>query len=228
MANEIHCAHRATGKTLYALIRNATGSVWNGTIFTAYATANLWTYTVYFTEQGTASRYYTGTFPSVAAGIYNIAVYERPGGSAAEGDPLVATGSIYWDGSVVSYLVTGPSAADYTTARAVKLDNLDATISSRAAPGAAMALAANAVDAAALATDAANEIADALLDRSNGIETSYTLRQAMRLMLSALAAKLSGAETTTINIRNVGDTKNRITATVDANGNRSAVTLDAS
>lgn len=64
----------------------------------------------------------------------------------------------------------------------------------------------------------------ALLDQANGIETSWTLRQAMRIMLSALAAILSGAATTTVTIRDVGDTKDRIVATVDSDGNRTAVT----
>jgi uncharacterized protein YunC (DUF1805 family) len=66
-----------------------------------------------------------------------------------------------------------------------------------------------------------------LLDLSDGIETGLTLRQAVRLLTAASAGKLSGAATTTITIRNaVADSKARITATVDADGNRSAVTTD--
>ena len=67
----------------------------------------------------------------------------------------------------------------------------------------------------------------ALMDLADGIETGLTPRQAMRLMSAALAGKLSGAATTTITIRNTADTKARITATVDSDGNRSALTLDA-
>jgi hypothetical protein len=74
-------------------------------------------------------------------------------------------------------------------------------------------------------TAAAN--AAALMDLANGIETGITPRQALRLVLAASAGKLSGAATTTIVIRNVGDSKDRITATVDSSGNRSAVTVDA-
>jgi hypothetical protein len=74
-------------------------------------------------------------------------------------------------------------------------------------------------------TAAAN--AAALMDLANGIETSITPRQALRLILAASAGKLSGAATTTIVIRNVGDSKDRLTATVDSSGNRSAVTVDA-
>lgn len=72
----------------------------------------------------------------------------------------------------------------------------------------------------------ANENADALLDRTAGVETNRTLRQALRLMLSALVGKLSGAAGTTVSIRDTNDSKNRIVATVDSSGNRSAVTLD--
>lgn len=88
------------------------------------------------------------------------------------------------------------------------------------------------LDAGSLPTDIAaiptgDENADALLDRANGIETGLTLRQAQRLIAAAAAGKISGAETTTVVIRNaVADVKARITGTVDADGNRSAVTTD--
>lgn len=90
----------------------------------------------------------------------------------------------------------------------------------------ASAIAADAIGSSELAATAANEIADAILDRATAIE-GYTPRQAFRLILASLAAKLSGAATTTVAIRDIADTKDRITATVDANGNRTAVTLDA-
>jgi hypothetical protein len=67
-----------------------------------------------------------------------------------------------------------------------------------------------------------------LLDRSNGVETSYTPRQTLRLLLASQAGKVSGAATTTIAIRDVNDAKDRITATVDADGNRTAITTDVS
>lgn len=65
----------------------------------------------------------------------------------------------------------------------------------------------------------------ALLD---GIEGSYDHQEVMRLILAALAGKLTGAGTSTVTIRDTTDSKDRIVATVDSNGNRSAVTLDAS
>jgi cell division protein ZapA (FtsZ GTPase activity inhibitor) len=68
--------------------------------------------------------------------------------------------------------------------------------------------------------------ADALLAKV--IEGTVTLLQSIRLMNSALAGKASGLDTTNPIYRDLGDTKNRIDATVDADGNRSAVTLDLS
>lgn len=70
-------------------------------------------------------------------------------------------------------------------------------------------------------------LADAILDFTAGVETNFTLRQALRLMFSALVGKVSGAGTTSIAFRDVNDTKNRLVATVDTVGNRSAVTKDA-
>lgn len=78
----------------------------------------------------------------------------------------------------------------------------------------------NAPNATALAAAAA-----AILDLANGIETGYTVRQTLRLVAAALCGKLSGANTTEVTIRDITDAKNRIVATVDADGNRSAVTL---
>jgi hypothetical protein len=79
---------------------------------------------------------------------------------------------------------------------------------------------ANTVTAAALAADAVDEI----LDDTIG-DSTVTVRQALKLMVAALGGRLSGAATTTVTIRNVANTTNVITATVDADGNRSDVTL---
>lgn len=84
----------------------------------------------------------------------------------------------------------------------------------------AAAIATDAIDADALAADALDEIWDEVM------EGTTTARQSMRLSNSANGAKLNGAATTTVNIRDLADLKNRVVATVDADGNRSAVTLD--
>lgn len=117
------------------------------------------------------------------------------------------------------------------------------------------AMAANTLTASALATDAVTEIqsglstldaagvrtavglASANLDtqlsgipdavHDEVVDGAYTFRESTRLQNSAMAAKLSGAATTSVIIRDISDTKDRITATVDADGNRTALTLDA-
>lgn len=99
------------------------------------------------------------------------------------------------------------------------IDTVDAVVDS--------ILADTGTDGVVLSSATQQSIATALLDLSNGVETSYTLRQALRLILSSAAAKLSGAATTSVVIRDIGDTKDRITATVDADGNRTAVSVDA-
>jgi hypothetical protein len=143
-------------------------------------------------------------------------------------------------------IATLPLASDWTSTRAGYLDSVLLAFNSNrtvqvtgshhvaavlhdSEPGSihATTFDAGAIDAAALATSAANEIADALLDRADAIETGLTLRGAIRLDTAALAGKVSGAAGTSVAIRNVGDTKTRISATVDADGNRTAVTTDA-
>lgn len=92
----------------------------------------------------------------------------------------------------------------------------------------ASAIDTDAITATGLAADAANEIADALLNRANAIETGLTPVQSLRLIAAALAGKVSGGGTGTVTVRNaVADSKDRIVATTpDANGNRSAITVD--
>lgn len=73
----------------------------------------------------------------------------------------------------------------------------------------------------------ANENADALLDRAAGVETGLTLRQFARLVAAVMVGKASGMATTTAIYRDFGDTKDRVTATVDETGNRATVIRDA-
>lgn len=72
-------------------------------------------------------------------------------------------------------------------------------------------------------------VADAVLDAVDSVEVGLTMRNALRLIVAATAGEVSGGGTTTITIRNaVADSKNRIVATVDVDGNRSALTVDLS
>ncbi len=81
---------------------------------------------------------------------------------------------------------------------------------------------AGAVNATALAADAGTEIANAVA--AIIVEGSLDLIEALKLVLAASAGKVSGADGSTVTIRDTTDTYNRIVATVDQYGNRSAVT----
>jgi hypothetical protein len=72
----------------------------------------------------------------------------------------------------------------------------------------------------------AAENADAVHDEA--VDGATTFRQSLRLMNSALAGKASGLGTSTATFRDLADSKDRIVATVDADGNRTAVTRDVS
>jgi len=70
-----------------------------------------------------------------------------------------------------------------------------------------------------------NEIA-AKMASSEVIEGTYTLKDAIRIILAFAAGKVSGGGTSSIKFRSTGDDVDRIQATVDAYGNRTAVTLN--
>jgi len=61
---------------------------------------------------------------------------------------------------------------------------------------------------------------------STEIETGYIAAEILRLMSAALAGQISGAAGTEIIIKDINGLVNRITATVDENGNRSSLVLD--
>lgn len=65
---------------------------------------------------------------------------------------------------------------------------------------------------------------DAILDEV--VEGSSTLRQLIRIMAAVLAGKSAGGGTAEIIFTGIDGTTARVTATVDANGNRTAMTLN--
>ena len=79
-------------------------------------------------------------------------------------------------------------------------------------------------DAMALTSSERDSVATNLLDLANGVETSFTLRQSLRLMAAVLCGKASGGPSNTV-FRDMGDAANRVTSVADANGNRTTVTL---
>lgn len=87
-----------------------------------------------------------------------------------------------------------------------------------------------AVNLTTVQTGVANEIgaiADGWLDRSNAIETGLTPRQLLRLVGAVLGGTVSGGGTATNTFNNaVANSKSRVVATVDSQGDRSAITYD--
>jgi len=83
------------------------------------------------------------------------------------------------------------------------------------------------IDVAASGALTAPQIAAEILDEQI-VETGLSVRETLRICLAALAGKVSGAAGATITFRSTPDHKNRIVADVDADGNRTSVTLDAS
>ena len=67
---------------------------------------------------------------------------------------------------------------------------------------------------------------DSIIDEV--IEGSTTMRQVLRLLHAFIGGKASGGGTTTVTFRDPADGTDRIVMTVDDDGNRSAVVLDAS
>lgn len=139
----------------------------------------------------------------------------------------VATGAIDADAiaaDAVTEIQSGLSTLDAAGVRsAVGLAsaNMDTQLSNIANSVATLGPAIDAVPTAA-------ENAIELLDQAAGVETNRTLRQTLRLMLATLCGKASGMATTTATFRDTNDSKDRVVATVDSDGNRTALTLDAS
>lgn len=68
----------------------------------------------------------------------------------------------------------------------------------------------------------AAQIATEVYDQAAGVETNWTVREALRVMLAVLAGPTSGMGTTTAILKNPTGATNRVTMTVDVNGNRSS------
>lgn len=135
-------------------------------------------------------------------------------------DAAVSSRSTYAGGAVAS--VTG--AVGSVTAAVTVGTNSDKTGYALTAAYDPAKTAAQAGDAMALTSGERTTLTAAIW--AYVVEGTHTAVQYMRLMAAALFAKLSGAATTTVTIRDVDDTKARITATVDADGNRTAITSD--
>ena len=131
-----------------------------------------------------------------------------------------------WFTVVVSAITVDTQTVSFIAAqfRLMAAENVAGVPAADTTHAAGTAWGSGAITAASLASDAGTELADAVHDEV--VEGTTTLRQMMRGFAAVLMGKASGLATTTAVYRDVGDTKDRITATVDADGNRSVVTRD--
>lgn len=125
MAGEVQLSYQA-GATVYCLIRNRLGQVWNtaSAAFEAYNSSSYADYDVAMVEQGTVSGFYVGTFPAaISAGVYGIVAKRQAGGSPAETDVTVGTGDLQWNGSVtlpLSDLATSGQVGQFAPLRVAR------------------------------------------------------------------------------------------------------------
>lgn len=138
MAGELQIGTNISGSTVYAVLRTATGTVWNGTAFEAFNAANWTTYDIALTEQGT-SGYFVGTMPAVAAGFYSITYHRQAGAGPVITDQFLASEDLEWSGTAIvyqsgdSFARIGADGAGLTALGDTRLANLNATVSSRLA-----------------------------------------------------------------------------------------------
>ena len=206
MAAEIQHPHSASGASLYAIVRDSGANVYNGSSFENYDATHYGSYVLAMPEIG-ASRYYTASFPTVDPGSYRVTVYAQSGGSPAEGDAPVAHLTLDWNGSQQFQLPTMFEFLFALLPTSLIDGGMQSTVSE-------------------IAGGVSSALADSILDRTAGVETGITLREALRLILAATAGPLSGADTSSVTIKAADNSKTRITASVDASGNRTSVSLD--
>lgn len=123
----------------------------------------------------------------------------------------------------------GAMAANVLTASALATDavsEIQSGLSTLDAAGvrAAVGLASANLDTQLDAVPTAAENAAAVMGST--VEGTFDLTESARLWNAALAGKASGLAGTAATFRDLADTKDRIVATVDADGNRTAVTRD--
>jgi hypothetical protein len=101
MANEINVNY-ASGNTLYAVVRNAAGDVWNvaGQVFEVWGTGGRTAsdYDISMTDKS-GSRYVGSFDASIPAGRYSIQVFIQAGANPADGDTFIAGEEILWSGT---------------------------------------------------------------------------------------------------------------------------------
>lgn len=120
MANELLISY-PTGATLYALLFDSTGNVWNGSSFDAPGSANWLDYDIAMSEVA-GTGIYRASMPAAAAGVYGWTLRKQAGASPAVGDIAVGAGEIRWTGTAEE---TVPASANVTQVKGATISDLD-------------------------------------------------------------------------------------------------------
>lgn len=103
MSNELTYHSAAdTGLTVYAMLENTTGQVWNGSTFVAPVSADWGDYDIPMTEQATSTGIFRANMPAADAGDYSYTMRLQGGASPAVGDLVLGGSALFaWDGSAI-------------------------------------------------------------------------------------------------------------------------------
>lgn len=101
MANEIHIDY-ASGNTLYAVVRNISGGVWNvaGRVFETWGTAGRTAddYDMSLVDES-GSRYVGSFDANIPAGRYSVQTFLQAGSNPADSDTFIESKEILWSGT---------------------------------------------------------------------------------------------------------------------------------
>lgn len=193
-------------------------------------------------EQGIVARGTVGVDAAANAGALTLSV---TGGGTLPPGTLVRVPSRRAAATIVSgtgsYVVTGPTAAltngdvfyalaaempstDLQLAQAVRTEMDDNSVDLDAIIDALSAITDLVETGLALSTEERDSIATAILDLA-GAADGYTFRQILRLITALLAGRVSGHPTAPV-FRNALNTKDRVSFTLDEDGNRTGVVID--
>lgn len=123
MANEIQFNSYAS-KTMYCIIRNSTGLVWNvnTSAFEVYSVGNITDYDVTSSEQGTATGYYTSSVPVlIPAGVYSVTAKYQLTSNPDVNDITVAVGDIQWNGANIIPLSSLSTSGQVASVAPIKI-----------------------------------------------------------------------------------------------------------
>lgn len=140
--------------------------------------------------------------------------YDPP--TKTELDSLQTHGDSTWATADVSSLAP---AGEYDT----EMGRIDVAVSTRSSHTAANVWEVGTRTLTSFGTLVADVVAGMVAGIADG---DYDLRKMIRIIFAALAGKSSGGGSLNLAFRDSADTKDRIAETVDANGNRTSVTLD--